>query len=826
MSIFKFYKPLTCLLGSMFFATNFAFGMESELKKELCAICKKQASVATVYDSQFYTLPKKVCSIDCGVNWINKVRKIFKVPALKPYFPNDNKCIICTDKDLLKHGCMIFPCGHINFCLECNVLKIGERRRCYVCRKLEDNVAEFFFRIGIPVFQGYGLTETSPISAVTPDFEPKIGSAGKTIINGKVKVDNPNEKGEGELLISTNTLMLGYYEDQEATDEVIEYDKDGRRWFHSGDIGYVTEDDFIYVTGRIKNVIVTQNGKNIYPEELETLKDKVEELSSNEEMVEVLKTYEDNFNLYDDAKEYGYDTGYDTGKEDGIKEGIKKGTEQGSKETTINLAKKMLEEKIDEELISKISRNSIVDLSRNSKINLSGITDNYGGSFGDFKDDQELSEEDLGVKAKKKLKIFIRILKRHLNSKNHPINIIITFFCQIFSSILDQQVEIFSKNKNDANYKERIKSFSEEITEDLKKFIIKIQTTVKLFYNKSINLDFFVEEKDELINLVTSIIFLKENIYKNIYTLFFIQFEEEVNDFKYKLNLMKNIKPIDLNIPNKLSLDENTSKEIVKMKEEFKKEKEEGIYEYINENDNKIFVPEDGLIKGFHNKNKIEGYNTVIKMLMGLKHAQTPFDKMILIASMSMEITQCVDTYWNNMDDYLPNYYLSINADEFLSLFILVVVRSQFPELIIHEKIIQKFTTKTTKSSTIGYYNVTLNAAIEYIQDEGAKEFKRNLNYNNGKKEYNSHLISKYLYQNLSRNEINDNNDEFILIDSKGKNILNNNNIINTSSNSNKSYNDIQKAKTYFNKKKKNFLGIEEDEEKNFELSIKNSDDD
>ena len=85
-------------------------------------------------------------------------------------------------------------------------------------------------------------------------------------------------------------------------------------------------------------------GKDIMEkEELETLKDKVEELSSNEEMVEVLKTYEDNFNLYDDAKEYGYDTGYDTGKEDGIKE------------NTINLAKKMLEEKIDEELISKIT---------------------------------------------------------------------------------------------------------------------------------------------------------------------------------------------------------------------------------------------------------------------------------------------------------------------------------------------------------------------------------------------------------------------------------------------------------------------------------------
>ena len=174
----------------------------------------------------------------------------------------------------------------------------------------------------------------------------------------------------------------------------------------------------------------------------------------------------------------------------------------------------------------------------------------------------------------------------------------------------------------------------------------------------------------------------------------------------------------------------------------------------------------------------------------------------------------------------MPNYYLSINADEFLSLFILVVVRAQFPELIIHEKIIQKFTTKTTKSSTIGYYNVTLNAAIEYIQDEGAKEYKSKITYNNGKVEKNSsHLISKYLYQNLSRNEINNNNDEFILIDSKGKNIINNN-IINTSSNLNKSCNDIQKSKTFYKKKKKNILGIEDDEEKNFELTIKNSDDD
>ncbi len=143
---------------------------------------------------------------------------------------------------------------------------------------IDKKVGKWYSDLGIYFLQGYGLTETSPIAAVTPEYDTRVGSAGKTIINGKIKVDNPDENGEGELLISTNTLMIGYYEDDEATDEVIEYDEEGRRWFHSGDIGYVDKDDFIYITGRIKNVIVTQNGKNIFPEELELLLSQVEEI--------------------------------------------------------------------------------------------------------------------------------------------------------------------------------------------------------------------------------------------------------------------------------------------------------------------------------------------------------------------------------------------------------------------------------------------------------------------------------------------------------------------------------------------------------------------
>ena len=146
---------------------------------------------------------------------------------------------------------------------------------------IDPKVGQWFTDLGVIFLQGYGLTETCPISAVTPEYDTRVGSAGKTIYNGIIRVDNPDEKGEGELVISTDTLMMGYYEDEEATRDVIEVDANGRRWFHSGDIGRVDEDGFVYVTGRIKNVIVTQNGKNIYPEELELLLGEVEEIEES-----------------------------------------------------------------------------------------------------------------------------------------------------------------------------------------------------------------------------------------------------------------------------------------------------------------------------------------------------------------------------------------------------------------------------------------------------------------------------------------------------------------------------------------------------------------
>ncbi len=152
---------------------------------------------------------------------------------------------------------------------------LGGRLRIVVsaAAPIDPKVGRWLEDIGVTFLQGYGLTETAPIAALTPDFDTRVGSAGKAVVCDEIKINDPDENGEGEIFIKGKTVMLGYYEDPEATAAVMH---DG--WFNSGDIGYMDEDGFIYLTGRSKNVIVTQNGKNIYPEEIELLLSKVEEI--------------------------------------------------------------------------------------------------------------------------------------------------------------------------------------------------------------------------------------------------------------------------------------------------------------------------------------------------------------------------------------------------------------------------------------------------------------------------------------------------------------------------------------------------------------------
>lgn len=131
---------------------------------------------------------------------------------------------------------------------------------------IDSQILEGLLGFGIRTVQGYGLTEAAPTVSIENDFDVRLGSVGKPIKNVEIKIEGRDEQGIGEVLIKGPNVMLGYYKNEEATKEVLVDD-----WYHTGDLGYLDKDGFLYITGRKKNVIVQKNGKNIFPEELEVL---------------------------------------------------------------------------------------------------------------------------------------------------------------------------------------------------------------------------------------------------------------------------------------------------------------------------------------------------------------------------------------------------------------------------------------------------------------------------------------------------------------------------------------------------------------------------
>ena len=136
---------------------------------------------------------------------------------------------------------------------------------------LSPEVEKGFNDLGITTVQGYGLTETSPVISAGTDFEQKIGSVGKVFPSVKLKIVDKDENGIGEIHVKAPTVMLGYYQNEEATKEVLD-----KGWFNTGDLGYVDKKGFLFLCGRKKSVIVLKNGKNVFPEEIETVINKID----------------------------------------------------------------------------------------------------------------------------------------------------------------------------------------------------------------------------------------------------------------------------------------------------------------------------------------------------------------------------------------------------------------------------------------------------------------------------------------------------------------------------------------------------------------------
>lgn len=213
-----------------------------------------------------------------------KIVKTLKKSLPEKYFNND------------RHFIDNMP-GPLRFIVKRKIKKsLGGNIRTFIvgAAAINPSIIESFYKFGFKALQGYGLTECSPLVAGNNDIFYKADSVGLPIPNVEYKINNPDSQGTGEIIVKGPNVMLGYYNDPEATDNVFK-----KGWFYTGDLGYIDENGFLYITGRCKSVIVTQNGKNIYPEEIEYY---LNESPLVEECIVIGVNYENDRETYVNAK--------------------------------------------------------------------------------------------------------------------------------------------------------------------------------------------------------------------------------------------------------------------------------------------------------------------------------------------------------------------------------------------------------------------------------------------------------------------------------------------------------------------------------------------
>ena len=522
------------------------------------------------------------------------------------------------------------------------------------------------------------------------------------------------------------------------------------------------------------------------------------------------------------------------------------------------------------------------------KINLDNsilnITDNLGGSFmiSEFSS-QETDFANLKYKHfRNKVKGYIDKFKKHIFSKDHPINIVTQIFVKIWVNyallIMDS---LKKKNLEDIKTIKEIDIVVNDLTQELQRFVVHLQIALKLFYSRTINYAYFNEEKDELINLITTLLFRTGDIYSTIFELYKLSLLQEIKKISSNFYKLKKITPEELGLKKQYCLNisslnfqeeiltkklEEVNNKIIneEKKEEndndndnesdigndfvFQKKKigiildivrdnkkkvprygdreieetkvnlsfeenyeftpnsinpqaiglglgleksntittigeELGIknmsllpidelydeqsdlnnsnYSYLNPdeiNTNENMLPNKTMIvrtkKGQNEKEKASKlpkiqkifnrvsytrtknieylsypYETAIQLLKQVKKYRTPFEKMMIFASISGEITDCINDFWKDLDGYIDNSLLNLEIDQLMTIFIYIIIQSQITDIGVHCKIIKSFTTCITKASMIGYYYSTVEASIQYISSiNNIKELFKNKN--------------------------------------------------------------------------------------------------
>ena len=480
---------------------------------------------------------------------------------------------------------------------------------------------------------------------------------------------------------------------------------------------------------------------------------------------------------------------------------------------------------------SIISLNNSVNISTNNGYNELDVTDNFGGSYLEMNiENLDPNDPTFQYKMKRKnVKKYIKILKEHIyNNQQHPINITVNLFVKYFCKYINTNIDNFNKQlKNqflkEENFAQNINNFDNEITQSLRKFIIAMHCSLKLFYSTCINFVCFEEEKDDIINLLTSLFFKTGKLYESIYSLYSQSYNNNLKQLQEKFNDLSKVKPKDLGVQIKFCLDEDTlefqrnilkekqiekdndnnkmenmnqsdkkDNQLFQIKENEEEEKDNdddndknnnnimkelkfnmnnmnilnNIDEYNNDKDDNDYLLEKinddisidtkldavsgGLIhlrntvNSFNNKKylfpkirknlrdtlalndkyireaKASGkmpmpYYSAVNLLKNLKNFKTPFEKIVILASLSDQITESVSTFWCSMMKYIKNSLLFIEADEIMAIFVFIVIKSQMPDLFIETKIITNFTTPSTRAFNISYNLTLLEASLETI---------------------------------------------------------------------------------------------------------------
>ena len=529
-----------------------------------------------------------------------------------------------------------------------------------------------------------------------------------------------------------------------------------------------------------------------------------------------------------------------------------------------------------------IQMNQIKSGRRKINVNNSilNVTQNLGGSFSNSSSKGEEIDDLVTLKYKefrKKVKRYILKFKEHILNKDHPINIVVQIFEKIWVEYVSSKIYSIKQKYKDYNNKDFIKKINiivNEMTEQLQRFVVHLQICLKLFYARTINFSCFNEEKDELINLITTLVFRTGKISDTIFELYKLSLTPEINNMKENFNKLIKVTPeelgiskqfclnletldyqekilmdyskgnkiknrdnkkinssnifnIDLSLKDQNLIDSHKDIDVLlsiirdnknrcpkfgdreidetKVKLEYeenfnmiprektiKKKKidtlllpiNEVSIDIENENENKSFqelnkyniedsncnnesasnlnLYEDDefntnmIIRSVTNLNikeeqsiiptKVEKvfnkvsfvrtknneflsypYETAIQLLKQIQKYKTPFEKMMIIASISDEITDCINDFWKNLNIYIKNDLLNLEIDQLMIIFIYIIIKSQIDDISVHCKIIKSFTTCITKASMIGYYYSTVEASISYLQSiQNIKELLNN----------------------------------------------------------------------------------------------------